>query len=83
MQDLRDYTAFFYFYIEDEEVYIRMKLEGMKRVDKMSAEEDEEDEKAGEGMRKSVASMLNVDIEKVRRVTKDEYVENTDEEEEE
>ena len=46
----------------------------------MSAEEDE---KAGEGMRKSVASMLNVDIEKVRRVTKDEYVENTDEEEEE
>ena len=61
MQDLRDYTAFFYFYIEDEEVYIRMKLEGMKSVDKMSAEEDE----------------------KVRRVTKDEYVENTDEEEEE
>ena len=80
MQDLRDYTAFFYFYIEDEEVYIRMKLEGMKSVDKMSAEEDE---KAGEGMRKSVASMLNVDIEKVRRVTKDEYVENTDEEDEE
>lgn len=80
MQDLRDYTAFFYFYIEDEEVYIRMKLEGMKRVDKMSAEEDE---KAGEEMRKSVAGMLNVDIEKVRRVTKDEYVENTDEEEEE
>lgn len=80
MQDLRDYTAFFYFYIEDEEVYIRMKLEGMKSVDKMSAEEDE---KAGEGMRNSVASMLNVDIEKVRRVTKDEYVENTDEEEEE
>lgn len=80
MQDLRDYTAFFYFYIEDEEVYIRMKLEGMKRVDKMSAEEDE---KAGEEIRKSVAGMLNVDIEKVRRVTKDEYVENTDEEEEE
>lgn len=80
MQDLRDYTGYFYFYIEDEEVYIRMKLEGMKSVDKMSAEEDE---KTGEVMKKNIAKMLNTDIEKVKRVTKDEYIENTDEDNEE
>lgn len=80
MEDLRDYTAFFYFYIEDEEVYTRIKLEGMQSVDKMSTEEDE---KTGEVMKKNIAKMLNKDIEKVRRVSKKEYVENTDEDEEE
>lgn len=80
MEDLRDYTAFFYFYIEDEEVYTRIKLAGMQSVDKMSTEEDE---KTGEGIRKNVASMLNVDIEKVRRVSKKEYLENVDEDNEE
>lgn len=76
MQDLRDYTAFFYFYIEDEEVYTRIKLEGMQSVDKMSTEEDE---KTGEVMKKNIAKMLNKDIEKVRRVSKKEYLENVDE----
>ena len=80
MEDLRDYTAFFYFYIEDEEVYTRIKLEGMQSVDKMSTEEDE---KTGEVMKKNIAKMLNKDIEKVRRVSKKEYLENTDEDEEE
>ena len=78
--DLRDYTAFFYFYIEDEEVYTRIKLEGMQSVDKMSTEEDE---KTGEVMKKNIAKMLNKDIEKVRRVSKKEYLENVDEDEEE
>jgi len=78
--DLRDYTGHFYFYIEDEEVYTRIKLEGMQSVDKMSTEEDE---KTGEVMKKNIAKMLNKDIEKVRRVSKKEYVENTDEDEEE
>ena len=76
MEDLRDYTAFFYFYIEDEEVYTRIKLEGMQSVDKMSTEEDE---KTGEVMKKNIAKMLNKDIEKVRRVSKKEYLENVDE----
>nr|DAS80754.1 MAG TPA: hypothetical protein [Caudoviricetes sp.] len=80
MEDLRDYTAFFYFYIEDEEVYTRIKLEGMQSVDKMSTEEDE---KTGEVMKKNIAKMLNKDIEKVRRVSKKEYLENVDEDEEE
>ena len=71
MEDLRDYTAFFYFYIEDEEVYTRTKLAGMQSVDKMSTEEDE---KTGEGIRQNVASKLTVDIEKVRRVSKKEYL---------
>jgi hypothetical protein len=76
MEDLRDYTAFFYFYIEDEEVYTRIKLEGMQSVDKMSTEEDE---KTGEVMKKNIAKMLNKDIEKVRRVSKKEYLKNVDE----
>lgn len=76
MQDLRDYTGYFYFYIEDEEVYTRIKLEGMQSVDKMSTEEDE---KTGEVMKKNIAKMLNKDIEKVRRVSKKEYLENVDE----
>ena len=80
MEDLRDYTAFFYFYIEDEEVYTRIKLAGMQSVDKMS---NEEDKKTGEGIRKNVAKMLNKDIEKVKRVSKKEYLENVDEYEEE
>lgn len=80
MEDLRDYTAFFYFYIEDEEVYTRIKLEGMQSVDKMSTEEDE---KTGEVMKKNIAKMLNKDIEKVRRVSKKEYLENVDEDNEE
>ena len=78
MQDLRDYTAFFYFYIEDMDIYAKMKFEGMRNVDKMTVEKDNDE---AERIKKGIAQDLGCDVSQVRRITKEEYMENNEEEE--
>ena len=78
MQDLRDYTGYFYFYIEDEDIYAKMKYEGMRNVDKMTVEKDNDE---AERIKKGIAQNLKCDVSQVRRITKEEYLENNEEEE--
>lgn len=77
MEDLRDYTAFFYFYIEDMDIYAKMKYEGMRNVDKMTVEKDNDE---AERIKKGIAQNLKCDVSQVRRITKEEYLENNEEE---
>ena len=78
MQDLRDYTGHFYFYIEDMDIYAKMKYEGMRNVDKMTVEKDNDE---AERIKKGIAQNLKCDVSQVRRITKEEYLENNEEEE--
>ena len=71
MEDLRDYTGYFYFYIEDMDIYAKMKYEGMRNVDNEEAE----------NIKKAIAENLKCDVSQVRRITKEEYMENNEEEE--
>ena len=76
--DLRDYTGHFYFYIEDMDIYAKMKYEGMRNVDKMTVEKDNDE---AERIKKGIAQNLKCDVSQVRRITKEEYLENNEEEE--
>ena len=76
--DLRDYTGHFYFYIEDMDIYAKMKYEGMRNVDKMTVEKDNDE---AEKIKKGIAEDLGCDVSQVRRITKEEYLENNEEEE--
>lgn len=76
--DLRDYTGHFYFYIEDMDIYAKMKYEGMRNIDKMTVEKDNDE---AEKIKKGIAQNLNCDVSQVRRITKEEYMENNEEEE--
>lgn len=76
--DLRDYTGHFYFYIEDMDIYAKMKFEGMRNVDKMTVEKDNDE---AERIKKGIAQDLGCDVSQVRRITKEEYMENNEEEE--
>ena len=78
MQDLRDYTGYFYFYIEDMDIYAKMKYEGMRNVDKMTVEKDNDE---AERIKKGIAQNLKCDVSQVRRITKEEYFLNNEEEE--
>jgi len=75
--DLRDYTGHFYFYIEDMDIYAKMKYEGMRNVDKMTVEKDNDE---AERIKKGIAQNLKCDVSQVRRITKEEYLENNEEE---
>ena len=75
--DLRDYTGHFYFYIEDMDIYAKMKYEGMRNVDKMTVEKDNDE---AERIKKGIAQNLKCDVSQVRRITKEEYIENNEEE---
>lgn len=76
--DLRDYTGHFYFYIEDMDVYAKMKYEGMRNVDSMTVEKDNDE---AERIKKGIAQNLNYDVSQVRRITKEEYFLNNEGEE--
>nr|DAU32311.1 MAG TPA: hypothetical protein [Caudoviricetes sp.] len=78
MEDLRDYTGYFYFYIEDMDIYAKMKYEGMRNVDKITIDKDNEE---AENIKKAIAENLKCDVSQVRRITKEEYMENNEEEE--
>ena len=78
MEDLRDYTAFFYFYIEDMDVYAKMEYASMRNVDNMTIEKDNDE---AEKIKKGIAKDLGCDVSQVRRITKEEYFLNNEEEE--
>jgi hypothetical protein len=78
MEDLRDYTAFFYFYIEDMDVYAKMEYASMRKVDNMTIEKDNDE---AEKIKKGIAQDLGCDVSQVKRISKEEYMENNEEEE--
>ena len=77
MEDLRDYTGYFYFYIEDEDIYAKMEYKGIRNVDKITIDKDNEE---AEKIKKTIAQNLKCDVSQVRRITKEEYLENNVEE---
>lgn len=78
MQDLRDYTGYFYFYIEDEDIYAKMEYKGIRNVEKITIDIDNEE---AENIKKVIAQNLKCDVSQVRRITKEEYFLNNEEEE--
>ena len=78
MEDLRDYTGYFYFYIEDEDIYAKMEYKGIHKVDKITIDKDNEE---AENIKKAIAQNLKCDVSQVRRITKEEYFLNNEEEE--
>ena len=55
-----------------------MKYEGMRNVDNMTVEKDSDE---AEKIKKGIAQNLNCDVSQVRRITKEEYFLNSEEEE--
>ena len=76
--DLRDYTGHFYFYIEGMDIYAKMEYASMRNVDNMTIEKDNDE---AEKIKKGIAQNLGCDVSQVRRITKEEYMENNEGEE--
>ncbi|MBF1051041.1 MAG: hypothetical protein HXL16_02435 [Peptostreptococcaceae bacterium] len=78
MEDLRDYRGYFYFYIEDINIYAKMEYKGIRNVDKITIDKDNEE---AEKIKKTIAQNLKCDVSQVKRISKEEYMENNEEEE--
>ena len=82
--DLRCHTLHFYFKIDDSEIfggegadgYVAYEIEKATKVPTI----DEEKELA-DSVRTGLSEMLKVPIDKIIRISRDEYLENTEEEE--
>lgn len=78
MEDLRDYRGYFYFYIVDMDIYVKIEYKGIHNVDKITIDKDNA---KAENIKKAIAKNLKCDVSQVKRISKEEYIENNEEEE--
>ncbi|WP_455089584.1 hypothetical protein [Peptoanaerobacter stomatis] len=72
--DYRDYTAHFYFCSDELNGYIHLEVNGLRDVSKISIEEDN---KMAMGLINGINSKVGVELSDIRRVSRQEYIENT------
>lgn len=78
MEDLRDYRGYFYFYIVDMDIYVKIEYKGIHNVDKITIDKDNA---KAENIKKAIAKNLKCYVSQVKRISKEEYIENNEEEE--
>ncbi|MCR2045517.1 hypothetical protein NSA23_15555 [Anaerosalibacter massiliensis] len=83
-EDLRCYTLHYFYKVIDtdlfngEDGFLEFKAHKATKIPSL-----EEDIKRGEAIRKDFAKLLKVSVEKIKRIDRDEYLENVPDDEEE